>query len=152
MERIILHVDVNNAFLSWSAVWLLKNGYGKDIRNRYAVIAGDETQRRGIVLAKSNLCKKNGNKLIYATDTNRIDHIIAKNYDYYFIEGNYENEEELHQRAENQYYENRVKNTHLSKVSATEWLMNNMGNNSKYMFMHVHKERNKNEVRPREDR
>ena len=33
MERIILHVDVNNAFLSWSAVWLLKNGYEKDIRN-----------------------------------------------------------------------------------------------------------------------
>ena len=29
MERIILHVDVNNAFLSWSAVWLLKNGYEK---------------------------------------------------------------------------------------------------------------------------
>lgn len=39
MERIILHVDVNNAFLSWSAVWLLKNGYEKDIRNRYAIIA-----------------------------------------------------------------------------------------------------------------
>lgn len=62
MERIILHIDVNNAFLSWSAVWMLKNGYGKDIRNRYAIIAGDESQRRGIVLAKSNLCKKNGVK------------------------------------------------------------------------------------------
>lgn len=96
--------------------------------------------------------KINGNKLIYATDTNRIDHIIAKNYDYYFIEGNYENEEELHQRAENRYYESRVKNTHLSKVTATEWLINNMGNNSKYMFMHEHKERNKNEVRSRENR
>lgn len=62
MERIILHIDVNNAFLSWSAVWMLKNGYGKDIRNRYAIIAGDESQRRGIVLAKSNLCKKKGVK------------------------------------------------------------------------------------------
>ena len=31
MERIILHVDVNNAFLSWSAVWLLKNGYEKEL-------------------------------------------------------------------------------------------------------------------------
>ena len=91
--------------------------------------------------------KINENKLIYATDTNRIDHIIAKNYDYYFIEGNYENEEELHQRAENQYYESRVRNTHLSKVSATEWLMNNMENNSKYMFMHEHKERNKNDIK-----
>ena len=62
MDRIILHIDVNNAFLSWSAVWMLKNGYNKDIRNRYAVIAGDESQRRGIVLAKSELCKKRGVK------------------------------------------------------------------------------------------
>ena len=85
--------------------------------------------------------KINGNKLIYATDTNRIDHIIAQNYDYYFIEGNYENEEELHQRAENRYYESRVKDTHLSKVQATEWLIKNMGNKSKYIFMHEHKEK-----------
>ena len=85
--------------------------------------------------------KINENKLIYATDTSKINHIKAKNYDYYFIEGNYEDEEELHSRAENDYYEKRVKNTHLSKVQATEWLMENMGKNSKYMFMHEHKER-----------
>ena len=60
MERIILHVDVNNAYLSWTALDLLQKGYNKDIRNRYAIIGGDETKRRGIVLAKSNLCKKNG--------------------------------------------------------------------------------------------
>lgn len=60
MDRIILHVDVNNAFLSWTAVWMLKNGSGKDIRERYAIIGGDETERRGIVLAKSNPCKKKG--------------------------------------------------------------------------------------------
>lgn len=60
MERIILHVDANNAFLSWTAVWMLKNGYDKDIRNRYAIIGGDESLRKGIVLAKSNLCKKKG--------------------------------------------------------------------------------------------
>ena len=58
-EKIIIHVDVNNAFLSWTAVYLLQNGYKKDIRNIYAIIGGDETQRRGIVLAKSNPCKKN---------------------------------------------------------------------------------------------
>lgn len=85
------------------------------------------------------------NKLIYATDTNKIEHIEAKNYDYYFIEGNYEDEEELHSRAVNDFYEDRVKNTHLSKVQATEWLMKNMGKNSKYIFMHEHKERIKNE-------
>ena len=33
MERKILHVDVNNAFLSWTAVWMLKNGY--DIERDY---------------------------------------------------------------------------------------------------------------------
>ncbi len=60
MERIILHVDVNNAFLSWTAIWMLKKGYDKDIRERYAVIAGDEKERRGVVLAKSNPCKKKG--------------------------------------------------------------------------------------------
>lgn len=60
MNRVILHVDVNNAFLSWTATYMLKNGYKYDIRNRYAIIAGDESKRRGIVLAKSNLCKKCG--------------------------------------------------------------------------------------------
>lgn len=58
MDRVILHVDVNNAFLSWSAVEMLKKGYKEDIRYKYAIIGGDETQRRGIVLAKSFLCKK----------------------------------------------------------------------------------------------
>ena len=60
MERIILHIDVNNAFLSWTAVDRLKKGEKIDIRNRYAVIGGDEESRRGIVLAKSNLCKQRG--------------------------------------------------------------------------------------------
>lgn len=59
-ERIILHIDVNNAFLSWTAVDMLKKGQKIDIRNRYAIIGGDESQRRGIVLAKSNLCKQKG--------------------------------------------------------------------------------------------
>lgn len=60
MERIILHIDVNNAFLSWSAIEKLKNGSKVDIRKRFAVIGGDEDSRRGVVLAKSNLCKNNG--------------------------------------------------------------------------------------------
>ena len=60
MKRIIFHIDVNNAFLSWSALDLLNHGSKIDIRNTYAVIGGDEKARRGIVLAKSNLCKKLG--------------------------------------------------------------------------------------------
>ena len=60
MERKILHIDVNNAFLSWTAVDMLENGSKLDIRNIPAVIGGDEDNRRGIVLAKSNLAKKYG--------------------------------------------------------------------------------------------
>lgn len=55
-----MHIDVNNAFLSWSAVDLLKQGFKYDIRNSYAVIGGDEEKRHGVVLAKSNPCKKLG--------------------------------------------------------------------------------------------
>lgn len=60
--RIIFHIDVNNAFLSWTAVEMLKNGSKVDIRKRYAVIGGDEDARRGIVTAKSDLCKARGVK------------------------------------------------------------------------------------------
>lgn len=59
-ERIIFHIDVNNAFLSWTAVWLLKTGYQLDIRTIPAIIGGSETDRRGIVLAKSPIAKKFG--------------------------------------------------------------------------------------------
>ena len=60
MERQILHVDVNNAFLSWLAVYKLKNGEKIDIRDQVAVIGGDETRRAGIVLAKSPKAKQFG--------------------------------------------------------------------------------------------
>ena len=60
MKKIIMHIDVNNAFLSWTAVLMLKNGYKYDIRKTYAVIGGDEASRRGIVLAKSTPAKKKG--------------------------------------------------------------------------------------------
>ena len=60
MERKILHVDVNNAFLSWTAVYMLKNGYSIDIRKIPSIIGGDEERRSGIVLAKSPIAKKFG--------------------------------------------------------------------------------------------
>lgn len=60
MERIIFHIDVNNAFLSWTAIKLLKDGYKTDIRNIVAVIGGDESRRSGIVVAKSTPAKKLG--------------------------------------------------------------------------------------------
>ena len=62
MERQILHVDVNNAFLSWTALDMLKNGSEIDIREIPAVIGGDESKRSGIVLAKSMKAKECGVK------------------------------------------------------------------------------------------
>lgn len=62
MERKILHVDVNNAFLSWTAVDKLNKGELLDIRTVLSVIGGDESQRKGIVLAKSNMAKVVGIK------------------------------------------------------------------------------------------
>ena len=60
MKRIIFHIDVNNAFLSWSAIDLLKKGSKLDIRTIPSVVGGDEKKRTGIVVAKSFPAKKAG--------------------------------------------------------------------------------------------
>ena len=60
MKKQILHIDVNNAFLSWTAVERLKQGETIDIRTVPSIIGGDETQRKGVVLAKSNIAKQFG--------------------------------------------------------------------------------------------
>ncbi len=62
MEKQILHIDVNNAFLSWTAVERLKRGEKIDIRNIPSIVGGDESKRRGIVVAKSNIAKQFGIK------------------------------------------------------------------------------------------
>ncbi|MCM1037889.1 MAG: DNA polymerase IV [Ruminococcus sp.] len=53
MERIIFHIDVNSAFLSWSALEKLRQGSDTDLRTIPAIIGGDMAKRRGVVLAKS---------------------------------------------------------------------------------------------------
>lgn len=60
MSKIIFHIDVNSAFLSWTAVEKLKNGCDVDIREIPSIIGGDEASRHGIVLAKSVSAKKYG--------------------------------------------------------------------------------------------
>ena len=60
MARIIFHIDVNSAFLSWTAVEQLKNGSKVDLREIPAIIGGDQSSRHGIVLAKSSLAKSYG--------------------------------------------------------------------------------------------
>jgi phosphoribosyl 1,2-cyclic phosphodiesterase len=88
-------------------------------------------------------------KLMYATDTKDLDSIIARNLDYYFIEANYD-EDEIIQRIKEKSekgefcYERRVINTHMSKQQADKWIAENAGENSRFVYMHRHKE-NKNE-------
>ena len=61
-KPIIMHIDVNNAFLSWTAILLLKKGFKIDIRNTNAIIGYEENKRHSIVLAKSTPIKKYGVK------------------------------------------------------------------------------------------
>ena len=88
--RIIFHVDVNNAFLSWSAVDLLNQGYDKDIRLIPSVIGGDEEKRHGIVLAKSPIAKSLGIKtaetLYLARKKCPNLEIFPPNYEFYIME------------------------------------------------------------------
>ena len=85
-------------------------------------------------------------KVIYMTDTKTIEGISAKNYDLYLVEANYK-ENELEGRIKQKQlqgdftYEWRVKDTHLSEEQCVEFLLNNMGKNSEYVFMHQHIER-----------
>lgn len=53
MNRIIFHIDVNSAYLSWTSVENLRTGAGSDLRKIPAIIGGDESSRHGVVLAKS---------------------------------------------------------------------------------------------------
>ena len=60
-EKIIFHIDVNSAFLSWTAVKKLKDEPGSiDLRTIPSAIGGDVKNRHGIITAKSIPAKKYG--------------------------------------------------------------------------------------------
>lgn len=59
MERLIFHIDVNSAFLSWESARRVKQGL-QDLRDIPACIGGDPKKRTGIVVAKSIPAKKYG--------------------------------------------------------------------------------------------
>ena len=59
--NIIFHIDVNSAFLSWSAVKKLKDEPGSiDLRTVPSAVGGDVKSRHGIITAKSIPAKKYG--------------------------------------------------------------------------------------------
>lgn len=59
-EHIIFHIDVNSAFLSWTALERLRQGMQPDIRLIPSIIGGDMAKRHGVVLAKSIPAKAYG--------------------------------------------------------------------------------------------
>lgn len=62
-ERTIFHVDVNSAFLSWTAVKRLQEDTeAVDLRTIPSAVGGDVETRHGIITAKSTPAKKYGIK------------------------------------------------------------------------------------------
>ena len=84
--------------------------------------------------------------LFYATDTATLDGVEARGYDLYLIEANH-TRAELETRAKakleaGQYaYEYRAAANHLSQEQALDWLYQQMGPNSRYVFLHQHQEK-----------
>jgi DNA polymerase IV len=61
MGKVIFHIDVNSAFLSWEAVYRLHIlGEKTDLREIPSAVAGDIKKRHGIILARSLPAKKFG--------------------------------------------------------------------------------------------
>ncbi len=87
-QRIIFHIDVNSAYLSWEAVSRLQKGENLDLRDIPAVVGGDVDKRRGIVLAKSIPAKseyriKTGETLSEARNKCPDLTVVPPNYDLY---------------------------------------------------------------------
>ena len=61
MKPLIFHIDVNSAFLSWTAVKLISEGFS-DIRLIPSAIGGDREKRTGVIVAKSIPAKEKGVK------------------------------------------------------------------------------------------
>ena len=73
-KKLIYHIDVNAAFLSWEADYRIHHLGGTiDLRNEIAAVGGDMAARHGIILAKSIPAKK------YGIRTGEIIHLLLSN-------------------------------------------------------------------------
>lgn len=84
--------------------------------------------------------------LFYATDCATLDGIEAKSYTLYAVEANHGEDEiaariEAKRAAREYAYEIEAARNHLSEEQALKWLALNAGPNSRYVFLHQHKER-----------
>lgn len=85
-----------------------------------------------------------GEKIFYATDTGNLDGIEAKKYDLYMVEANYTDEElaeriKTKEQNEEFVYEYEVRNNHLSQEQTDQFILENSGENSEYVYLHEHK-------------
>jgi len=86
-----------------------------------------------------------GERLIYATDTNSLDGVEAKDFDIYMIEANY-TESEIESRIADKLrsgeypYEYKVRDNHLSKEKADNFIYDNIGQKGVYVYLHTHDE------------
>ena len=94
--------------------------------------------------------RMNGETIVYATDTGYMpDSPRIKKCDFYFIEANYKNTEELEERIRGKInngeyaYEERLIDRHMSQDYAEDWLVQNGRPDSKHVFLHRHKEEEK---------
>lgn len=84
-----------------------------------------------------------GTVLFYATDTGTLEGITAKDYDLYLIEANH-TQAEIEERAAakqaaGEYaYEVEAAKNHLSQEQAMDWIYQNIGTKSQYVFLHGH--------------
>ena len=90
--------------------------------------------------------RMNREKIFYATDTGTLDGIEAKGYDWYLVEANHTKAEIAARIAEKQAageyaYEYRAAENHLSLEQAEDWLYQQMGSRSRYVFLHGHEEK-----------
>lgn len=86
-----------------------------------------------------------GGKVLYATDTKHLSGIVAKDYDLYLLEANYTDDDisarmEEKERTGTFSYEKRVVNTHLSQKQCDDFIAENAGGRSLYVYLHQHKE------------
>lgn len=85
----------------------------------------------------------NGEKILYATDTNDLMGISAKNFDLYMLEANYEDTEILKRIEDKETngkyaYERQVLRNHLSKAKCDDFIIQNAGINSQFVYLHEH--------------
>lgn len=91
-QRVIMHIDVNSAFLSWQAVYDLQRGEKRDLREIPSVVGGSQSDRRGIVLAKSTPAKKYGiqtGEVLWSAHSKCPNLVVVPpNYDLYMTASN----------------------------------------------------------------